>query len=47
MIFEIIERRKGKQIYLLELQEKLKSNTYQASPIKRVDRPKGNGEHGH
>ncbi len=42
--FGIIEQGKGKQIYLLELQEKLKANTYQASPIKRVDIPKGNGE---
>lgn len=29
---------------MLELQEKLKANTYQASPIKRVDIPKGNDE---
>jgi RNA-directed DNA polymerase len=44
MTFETIEQEKGKQIYLLALQEKLKANTYQASPIKRVDIPKGNGE---
>ena len=42
--FEIIEQGCGKQIYLQELQEKLKGNAYQASPIKRVDIPKGNGE---
>jgi len=42
--FETIEKEKGKQAYLLALQEKLKGNTYQASPIKRTDIPKGNGE---
>ncbi|MFV2058465.1 MAG: group II intron reverse transcriptase/maturase [Thiohalomonadales bacterium] len=42
--FERIEQEKGKQDYLLALQEKLKGNTYQTSPIKRVDIPKGNGE---
>ncbi len=42
--FDVIELAKGKQSYLLALQEKLKGNTYQASPIKRVDIPKGNGE---
>jgi len=42
--FEKIEQEKGKQNYLLALQEKLKGNSYQASPIKRVDIPKGNGD---
>lgn len=44
MTFEAIEQEKGKQDYLLALQEKLKRNTYQANPIKRVDIPKGHGE---
>jgi len=44
MTFEKIEEVKGKQDYLLALQEKLKGNTYQASPVKRVDIPKGNGD---
>lgn len=44
MTFGIIEEGKGKQDYLLALQEKLKGNAYQASPIKRVDIPKGNGD---
>ncbi len=44
MTFEKIEQGKGKQDYLLVLQEKLKGNAYQASPIKRVDIPKGNGD---
>jgi len=44
MTFEIIEQEKGKQAYLLALQETLKGNTYQAGPIKRIDIPKGNGE---
>lgn len=42
--FELIERQSGKQAYLLALQTRLKENTYQAGPIKRVDIPKGNGE---
>jgi RNA-directed DNA polymerase len=42
--FELIEQQKGKQDYLLALQERLKGNSYQAGPIKRVDIPKGNGE---
>ncbi len=42
--FERIEEEKGKQEYVLALQGKLKGNTYQASPIKRVDIPKGNGD---
>jgi len=42
--FETIEREKGKQEYLLALQETLKGNTYQAGPIKRIDIPKGHGE---
>ena len=42
--FEKIEQAKGKQDYLLALQEKLKGNSYQANPIKRVDIPKGNGD---
>jgi len=42
--FEKIEQEKGKQDYLLVLQEKLKGNSYQASSIKRVDIPKGNGD---
>ena len=42
--FGIIEQGKGRQIYLLDLQEKLKTNSYQAGSIKRVDIPKGNGE---
>ena len=41
--FEPIEERDGKQKYLQALQEKLKGKTYQASPVKRVDIPKGNG----
>jgi group II intron reverse transcriptase/maturase len=44
MTFEKIEQGKGKQDYLLALQEQLKGNAYQASPIKRVDIPKGNGD---
>lgn len=44
MTFGKIEEGKGKQDYLLALQEKLKGNAYQASPIKRVDIPKGNGD---
>lgn len=44
MTFEIIERQTGKQHYLLALQERLKGNSYEAGPIKRVDIPKGNGE---
>ncbi len=42
--FDVIEQEKGKQSYLLALQEKLKGNTYLANPIKRVDIPKGNGD---
>ena len=42
--FKKIEQEIGKQIYLQALQKKLKGNTYQASPIKRVEIPKGNGE---
>jgi len=42
--FETIEQGKGKQVYLLALQETLKGKTYQAGPVKRVDIPKGNGE---
>ncbi len=42
--FGIIEQGRGRQLYLLDLQEKLKTNSYQAGPIKRVDIPKGNGE---
>ncbi len=42
--FEKIEQGNGKQDYLLALQETLKGNAYQASPIKRVDIPKGNGD---
>ncbi len=42
--FEKIEQVKGKQDYLLALQEKLKGNAYQASPIKRIAIPKGNGD---
>lgn len=42
--FESIEQQKGKQDYLLALQERLKGNSYQAGSIKRVDIPKGNGE---
>ena len=42
--FEVIERGKGKQRYLLAVQEKLTGNTYQAGPVKRVDIPKGKGE---
>ncbi len=42
--FECIEQEKGKPAYLLALQATLKGNTYQASPIKRVDIPKGEGE---
>lgn len=44
MTFEKIEQGEGKQDYLLALQETLKGNSYQASPIKRVDIPKGNGD---
>ncbi len=44
MTFEKIEHGKGKQDYLLPLQEALKGITYQASPIKRIDIPKGNGD---
>lgn len=44
MTFEKIEQEKGKQDYLLALQERLKGNTYQAGPTKRVELPKGNGE---
>jgi len=44
MTFEKIEEGKGKQDYLLALQETLKRNAYQASPIKRVDIPKGMGD---
>jgi retron-type reverse transcriptase len=42
--FKRIEQGIGRQIYLQELQEKLKGNTYQANSIKRVEIPKGNGE---
>ena len=42
--FAAIEQEKGKQEYLLALQETLKGRTYQTGPIKRVDIPKGNGE---
>jgi len=42
--FEIIEREITKWRYLNVLHLKLKSNTYLASPIKRADIPKGNGE---
>jgi RNA-directed DNA polymerase len=44
MTFELIERQTGQQHYLRALQERLKGNTYQAGPIKRVDIPKDNGE---
>lgn len=44
MTFEKIEQGKGKQDYLLALQGKLKGNAYRASPIKRVEIPKGNGD---
>ena len=44
MTFDKIEQGKGKQDYWLAQQEKLKGNSYQASPIERVDIPKGNGD---
>lgn len=44
MTFEKIEQGKGKQDYLLALQKTLKGNAYRASPIKRVEIPKGNGD---
>ena len=42
--FESIELGKGKLAYLKEVQESLKTKTYRAMPVKRVEIPKANGE---
>ncbi len=41
--FEAIEEREGVSAFLAELQEALRSKTYQASPVKRVMIPKTDG----
>lgn len=41
--FEGIGEREGVSAFLAELQEALKSKTYQSSPVKRVKIPKGDG----
>ena len=41
--FEVIEEREGVSAFLAELQEALRSKTYQASPVKRVMIPKADG----
>ncbi len=42
--FETIENGKGRSVYCQELQESLIAKTYRASPVKRVEIPKPNGE---
>jgi len=42
--FTAIRENEGETAFLAELQEALKGKTYQASPVKRVMIPKGNGE---
>lgn len=41
--FKAIRENEGETAFLAELQEALRSKTYQASPVKRVMIPKGNG----
>ncbi|MCK4503638.1 MAG: group II intron reverse transcriptase/maturase, partial [Desulfuromonadales bacterium] len=42
--FKAIREKEGETAFLAELQEALSTKTYQASPVKRVMIPKGNGE---
>lgn len=42
--FASIDEGKGRAAYLQEIQEALKSKTYRAMPVKRVEIPKANGE---
>lgn len=41
--FEAIEEKEGVDAFLADLKEALKNKTYQASPVKQVMIPKGDG----